>query len=174
MRVSVLPVMAVLTIVAGAIGLSIGEGAIGQIDPLYFQGAAPEVRDVTKDARAQRQPGYADASGWEEGYRARAVDCGDCPVWASRQGAPAQVTVPEVGLRPHWQEASAYRAYEEELAAQEQGQQAQPSPLSRYLHYPVNQEQAQIAASLAVERQAAPERPAAPERNAEANEPAGL
>ena len=34
MRNSVLPVMGVLTVVAGAIGLQIGEGTIAQIDPI--------------------------------------------------------------------------------------------------------------------------------------------
>ena len=170
MRNSVLPVMGVLTVVAGAIGLQIGEGAIAQIDPIYFSGAPVPAQDVTKNPRPQPQPGFAQASGWAEGYAARAADCGDCPALLARQShapLPAQPVYTEATLQPRWQPESV--ALEPSREARPV-QTAEQQRMSRYLHYPINQEQAAVAASVAARSEAPPgasTRPA-PE------EPAGL
>ena len=170
MRNSVLPVMGVLTVVAGAIGLQIGEGTIAQIDPIYFSGAPIPAQDVTKNPRPQPQPGFAQASGWAEGYAARAADCGgDCPALLARQSyAPAQVqpAYAEATLQPRWGSESLVI---DPVREAPRVQTAEQQRMSRYLHYPINQEQAEIAASVAARSEAAPtqSRPA-PE------EPAGL
>jgi hypothetical protein len=172
MRNSVLPVMGVLTVVAGAIGLQIGEGAIAQIDPIYFQGAPVAAQDVTKNPRPQPQPGFAQASGWAEGYAARAADCGDCPALLARHAyAPAQPgpVYTEATLQPRWAPQSVAIAPAEEAPAPVQT--AEQRRMGRYLHYPINREQAEIAASVAM-RSEAPS-PAATSRPAP-EEPAGL
>jgi hypothetical protein len=168
MRNSVLPVMGVLTVVAGAIGLQIGEGAIAQIDPIYFSGAPIPAQDVTKNPRPQPQPGFAEASGWAEGYAARAADCGDCPALLARQShAPvqAQPAYAEATLQPRWDTESVMI---EPAAEAPRVQSAEQQRMNRYLHYPINQEQAEIAASVAARSEAAPPSRPAPE------EPAGL
>jgi hypothetical protein len=108
MRNSVLPVMTVLTIVAGAVGLQLGESAIGQIDPLYFEGREP-LRDVSKDPRPPSSSAFAQASGWAEGYQARAEDCGDgcTPVMPATAAAPAAplYAYSDPTIEPRWQYA---------------------------------------------------------------------
>ena len=174
MRVAILPVMAVLTVVAGAVGLAVGDGAIGQIDPIHFQGAAPKPRDVTQIPRPAQAPGYAQASGWAEGYAAREADCGsDCPAYLVRQSreiAPASQPYREARLEPGWQAASAPAPMVVEAQPPLQQADAAPSRLNRYLHYPVTQDQAAIARSVAAERAAAP----TTSRTLPPEEPAGL
>ena len=159
MRNSVLPVMGVLTVVAAAVGLQIGESAIAQIDPTYFQGALAPAQDVTRIPRAPRAPGFAQASGWAEGYGARAEDCGDCPALLNRQShapvyaAPAYV---DATIQPRWQHERAsvdLSDDEPEVVA------VAARPIDRYLHYPVSADQAEIARTLPPE--GAPEAPAA-------------
>jgi hypothetical protein len=147
MRNSVLPVMTVLTIVAGAVGLQLGEGTISQIDPLYFQGGSSPPRDVTKDPRPASSSAFAQASGWAEGYMARATDCGPgCtpvrPVKAAR-AAPLE-TYRDETIEPRWQYADdASSGDEVRLERSMESTQVQ-----RYLHYPVSADQAAIRASL--------------------------
>jgi len=146
MRNSVLPVMTVLTVIAGAVGLQLGESAIAQIDPVYFEGIVP-VRDVTKDPRPPRAPGFAEASGWEQGYRAMAADCGGCsPVLQTGGSAPAAplFTYSDATIEPRWQQAADSHAGDE-LPAERSVQSAQ---VQRYLHYPVSADQAEIRAGL--------------------------
>jgi hypothetical protein len=145
MRNSVLPVMIVLTIIAGAVGLQLGESAIGQIDPTYFQGALERPRDVTKDPRPQRKPGFAEASGWAQGYQAMAADCGGCaPVTGASYAAPVATlfTYSDATIEPQWQLA-ADDAQELRIERSVEAGQVQ-----RYLHYPVSADQAEIRAGL--------------------------
>ena len=163
MRNSVLPVMTVLTIVAGAVGLQLGETAIGQIDPLYFQGGREPLRDVSKDPRPASSSAFAQASGWAEGYQARAADCGGCtPVMAATAPAPAAplFTYSDATIEPRWQYAED-AVFGDEVRLERSLESAQ---VQRYLHYPVSADQAEIRASLESE-------PAAP---ADAEEPVGL
>jgi hypothetical protein len=147
MRNSVLPVMTVLTIVAGAIGLQLGESAISQIDPVYFQGAYTPPRDVTKDPRPASMSAFAQASGWEEGNRARAADCPGCavvmPVTGSAPAAPL-FTYSDATVAPRWQHADD-AASGDELRLERSMESAQ---VQRYLHYPVSADQAEIRAVM--------------------------
>jgi hypothetical protein len=159
MRNSVLPVMTVLTIIAGAVGLQLGEGAIGQIDPTYFQGPLEKPRDVTKDPRPGRGPGYAEASGWAEGYQAMAADCGGCaPVvggGSAARSAPL-LTYSDATIAPQWQQSGEGIA-NDELRLERSVEAGQ---VQRYLHYPVTAEQAEIRATLEAEPTAPAEGPA--------------
>ena len=154
MRNSVLPVMTVLTVVAGAVGLQLGESAIGQIDPTYFQGTLEPARDVTKDPRPPRKPGFAEASGWAQGYQAMATDCGGCaPVAGASYAAPAAplFTYSDPTIAPQWQLADAVAADELRIERSVEAGQVQ-----RYLHYPVSADQAEIRAGREAEAPAAP------------------
>jgi multidrug resistance efflux pump len=155
MRNSVLPVMGVLTVVAAAVGLSIGESAIAQIDPTYFQGALLPAEDVTKKPRPAAQPGFAQASGWAQGYAARAEDCGDCPALLTRQThAPVYSSAgfADATIQPRWEQAAgaAAAATDEVLI-----RPAEERSISRYLHYPISADQAEIARARAAAAQAA-------------------
>lgn len=148
-RNSTLPVLAVLTLIAVAGGFKLGETAIAQIDPLYFEGAAPPARDVTQRPRNGQPNAYAAASGWEEGYAARSVDCGaDCPPsLIDRSIMPADtpaVRYSDQTIEPRWEEASSPTP--DDLLLPEQP--AAESRVGRYMHYPVSAEQAEIRAAL--------------------------
>ena len=62
---------------AVGIGVQMGESAIGGINPIHFQGAAPPVRAIDP---ASVQPtttaSYAQAYGWDQGNAARVADGG--------------------------------------------------------------------------------------------------
>lgn len=162
MRGAVLPVMGVLMVVAGAVGMQIGESAIAQIDPVHFQGAPPEPHDVTRDPRPAPPPAYADASGWAEGYEAMARDCGDCPMLLARHGyAPASSSwgppdeLALISARPAVHPAPAAQAEEPlVIAAAEPAPPPPAARYSRYLDFPVNQDQAELARAVAAERDA--------------------
>jgi hypothetical protein len=148
MRNSVLPVMTVLTIVAGAVGLQLGESAISQIDPIYFQGGNLPPRDVTKDPRPASASAFSQASGWAEGYMARAADCGPgctplTPATAPARAAPLY-TYSDATIAPRWQ-------YAEDVASGDElriERSLESSQVQRYLHYPVSADQAEIRAGL--------------------------
>lgn len=148
MRNSILPVMTVLTIVAGAVGLQLGESAIAQIDPLYFQGDRVPLRDVSQDPRPQRTSDFAEASGWAEGYQALAADCPGCgPVAsATATAAPAAplYAYSDATIEPRWEQASDL-ASGDDLRLERSLESAQ---VQRYLHYPVSADQADIRAGL--------------------------
>ena len=148
-RYSTLPVLVIMTLVAVAGGYQLGEAAVAQIDPLYFEGAAAPARDVTQGARPGQANAYAAASGWEEGYAARSVECGaDCPP-ALTDG---RVTRADVALTPYadptiaprWEEAS--RPAAEDLLVPEST--PEESRVTRYMHYPVSADQAEIRTAL--------------------------
>jgi hypothetical protein len=62
---------------AVGIGVQMGESAVGSIDPIHFQGAAPPVRAIDPAAQAPpAAPAYAQAYGWEQGNAARQADSG--------------------------------------------------------------------------------------------------
>ena len=148
-RNSTLPVLAVLSLVSVAGGYQLGEAAVAQIDPLYFEGAATPARDVSQRTRPAQANAYAAASGWEEGYAARSVDCGaDCPSSLT----DGNVTRADVALAPYadptiaprWEEASSPDP--EDLLVPERP--PEESRVARYMHYPVSADQAEIRTAL--------------------------
>jgi len=151
MRNSVLPVMTVLTVISGAVGLQLGESAISQIDPLYFQGGVAPAQDVSKGLPPQRAPGFAQASGWAEGYAARSRDCVDCPDGPMTM-SPAVYEAPRAPLYAYsdptiesrWEQAAA-SAPEDDLRIK---RALHASHVQRYLHFPVAADQADIRAGL--------------------------
>jgi hypothetical protein len=60
---------------AVGIGVQMGESAIGSINPIHFQGAAPPVAAIDPNAPPPAAPpSYADAYGWQQGYAARQAE----------------------------------------------------------------------------------------------------
>jgi len=60
---------------AVGIGVQMGESAIGSINPIHFQGAAPPVAAIDPNAPPPATaPTYADAYGWQQGDAARQAE----------------------------------------------------------------------------------------------------
>ena len=76
-----------LIVSAAGFGAHLGQSAIDQINPLYFQGAAVHPSDrgaVFDESALPPAPRFADLYGWNEGQTARAADCVDCQALAAR------------------------------------------------------------------------------------------
>ena len=133
------PVMGVLTIVAGAIGLQLGQSAIAQIDPIHFQGPAPTPRDVSRDPLPPLGPSYASAYGWAQSEAALAPECGDCGVPAARTAVAATwEPVDAAAAEPRAMPVSipSYEPREEKI----EREVAEWREVTRYTSYPVAQE----------------------------------
>ena len=82
------PLLGAILIGAAGIGAHMGETAIANINPLYFQGAPVHPRDrgaaVDPTALPAPEPRFADHYGWAQGAAARLADCGDCAALAAR------------------------------------------------------------------------------------------
>ncbi|HST37771.1 MAG TPA: hypothetical protein VLK25_14230, partial [Allosphingosinicella sp.] len=76
-RSSGLLTLSLAVLVAGIAGVTLGQSAIGAINPLYFEGAPPPVRAVDGRERQPAQPAYYQAYDWQQGAEARAIACGD-------------------------------------------------------------------------------------------------
>ncbi|HEV7658475.1 MAG TPA: hypothetical protein VGO55_01390 [Allosphingosinicella sp.] len=150
-------------LVAAIIGIQLGESAVSEIDPVHFQG--PAERPVGIDPAAARtvvNDPYAQAYGWGESAAPGAAACGgDCEARQAQAAAAAAFAGPvetRDATAPYWRDATPTT----ELRPWPPGQVANRGlSVERYMHYPVNEEQAAQAA--------APE-PAAP---APTEEPAG-
>ena len=86
---------------AAAFGVHIGQSAIDQINPLYFQGPAVHPRDrgaaVVEASFEAEGPRFGDHYGWEEGQAARTADCLDCEALSARDAFDARFAVIETG-----------------------------------------------------------------------------
>jgi hypothetical protein len=148
---------------AAIIGIQLGESAVSEINPVHFQG--PVERPVGIDPAAARtvvEDPYARAYGWAESFPPGAASCGgDCQARQARAAAAAAFAGPvetRDAAAPYWRDVTPTT----ELRPWPPGQVANRGlSVERYMHYPVNEEQAAQAA--------APE-PAAP---APAEEPSG-
>lgn len=86
---------------AVALGIHLGESAIGLIDPVHFQGPAVHPRDrgaaVDPNRIRPSEPRYAELYGWDEGRAARLADCGGCEAIAARDAYAYSAEVPYFG-----------------------------------------------------------------------------
>jgi hypothetical protein len=69
--------LSIAVLVAGVAGVQLGQSAIGAINPLYFEGAAPPPRAVDGRERQPAEPAYYQAYDWQQGAETRAIACGD-------------------------------------------------------------------------------------------------
>ena len=112
--------LAAVIIAGAAFGIHLGDSAISQINPLYFQGPAVHPRDRGAEVDANpidsSAPRYAELYGWAEGQEARAADCADCPALVARDAyrGGSQFAVIETG----WQTKAQPTAYSVETEPQ--------------------------------------------------------
>lgn len=71
------------TAAAAVLGLHLGQAAVSEIDPIYYQGPAIHPRDrgaAIEESWEPQQPQtlFASLYGWAEGQAARAEECSDC------------------------------------------------------------------------------------------------
>src|SRR4051812_25854741 len=93
------PAMGALALAVG-LGVQLGESAVREIDPLYFQGPAGRPMAIDPVAQAPASSPYAQAYGWEQGNAARLADSGiDYPY------APTPVSLVEPIVEPARQDA---------------------------------------------------------------------
>jgi hypothetical protein len=130
------PLLGGVMLGAAAAGVLMGESAISQINPIYFQGAAVHPRDrgaAVADIAPMEGERFADQYGWAEGRAARLADCVDCAALTARD----QFAAPSV-----------HPAVAEVREAQQQAR-AEPLPetfvveyadVDRYAHYPIETE----------------------------------
>ena len=143
-----LPVFGASLLAAVAVGVHLGESAVGLIDPIHFQGPAlhPRDRGVAIDERTVRPHGpvYAEHYGWEEGQAARATDCGHCEALSARDAYAYSAEVPwfggpqEVRVEPVREVPAEYVYVEAPVAAEET---VEPKDaIVRYAYYPLEAE----------------------------------
>src|SRR5437763_15974560 len=59
---------------AVGIGVQMGESAIGAINPIHFQGAAPPVQAIDPNAAPPTESAFLQPYGWDQGNAARQAD----------------------------------------------------------------------------------------------------
>jgi hypothetical protein len=145
---------AALILAAGAFGVHVGQSAIAQINPLYFQGAAEHPRDrgvvVDEAALLERGPRFAQAYGWAQGAAARTADCVDCEALAARDaysgGARGlQFAVVESGWRGEAQPAAYAPDPQDELTPVEEPDafETRRAEVGRYAAYAIEEKPAE-------------------------------
>ena len=127
--------------VAAILGVQLGQSAIAEINPVHFRGAAARARGIDADAARPVPDAYALAYGWNEGYDARAMDCGgDCAARRTREAMVFGLDKPAPAAparEPYWRDATPTS----EPAAWAPGETGgRPPGVERYMHYPVEDE----------------------------------
>jgi hypothetical protein len=133
-------------LLAAIIGIQLGESAISEIDPVHFQGPAEPVVGV--DPAAARAPApdpYAQAYGWDDSGAPGPICGGDCDAGQARAAAvfAGRIETRDAAA-PYWRDVTPTT----ELRPWQPG--AVPYrglSVERYMHYPVNEEQAAEAAA---------------------------
>ena len=90
--------------------------------------------------QAPPRPAYAQLYGWEQGYAARAADCGDCPALGARDAHAYSARVPYFGSGGELGEAVAEARADlgERFAEVAEPVSPRHGPVERYAHYPVS------------------------------------
>ena len=143
-RSNALLASSVALLAAALIGVQLGHGAIAEINPIHFQGAAEPPQGI--DPGAVRPPvpdSFALAYGWDQGYAARAYECaGNCGAREIRQAAVIAMEPigGQVAGAPVWRDATPVT----EPKPWAPGETATAAlSVERYLHYPVEQASAE-------------------------------
>jgi hypothetical protein len=124
-RADTLLAISVAMLVAAALGVQLGRSAVAEIDPIHFLGAAAAPRGIDPDARRPAPDAFASAYGWDQGYAARAADCGgDCDARQARLALIHAVEPPAAATA--------------EPAPWQPGETAaRPLSVEPYMHYPI-------------------------------------
>lgn len=153
-------------LVAAAAGILLGESAIDQINPLYYQGAAVHPRErgaaLDETALAPAAARFADHYGWEEGRAARSADCDGCDALGARDAfaGRGQFAVIETGWHSEARPVASHHAAPAPapaLMTDQEAPAAEPSELERYAAFQVEEKPAatepvEVAAAPAAEQ----------------------
>ncbi|MEA3041250.1 MAG: hypothetical protein QOC65_739 [Sphingomonadales bacterium] len=143
-----LPAVAALILAGVAGGVALGDSAIDQINPLYFQGAPVHPRDrgaaLDPNALPAQSPRFADLYGWDEGQAARAADCFGCPAVAARDAYAQAPVIQYAAAEAGWTEASPVYVAEPDPAPAGQAEAAQePDDVARYAGFQIEEKPAE-------------------------------
>lgn len=136
-------------LVAAAAGILLGESAIDEINPLYFQGQAVHPRDrgaaIDETALAPAGARFADHYGWEQGQEARTADCNGCDALGARDAyaSGAHFAVIETGWRTEPQPVAYFHSDPEpESDPEEEASTIEPSEIERFASFQVEEKAA--------------------------------
>jgi hypothetical protein len=132
--------------VATILGIQLGQSAVSEIDPVHFQGPAEPV--IAIDPAAAQAPApdpYAQAYGWGDSGAPGPICGGDCDAGQARAAAAfAGRLETRDAAAPYWRDVTPTT----ELRPWQPGQVPDRGlSVERYMHYPVNEEQAADAAA---------------------------
>jgi hypothetical protein len=145
---SLWPILGVLALGVGA-GVQLGESAVGDIDPVHFQGAAPPPRAVAAPAPVPPSP-YVQATSWEQGQAARTADSGyEDFDFAPPALAPRQVAA----IEPEWREPPPPAS----LVPWPPGRTAAHPEVERYTDFPIARKPLSVRAPAEEEEETPPE-----------------
>ena len=157
-------------VLAAVIGVQLGQSAISEINPIHFQGALERPQGITPPPEPAPFDPYGQPYVWSMTPPPMVADCGfDCGGTAQTQQAMRLAMDNSAGRDsslPYWRDATPAT----ELRPWPPGEMpGRARSVERYMHYPVNQEQAELAA--AAQEQAKPETQAPAATAAEALRP---
>ena len=140
-----LPVMGVSLLAAVAFGVHLGESSVGLINPIYFQAPPLHPRDrgaaIDESRLEQNGPVYAQLYGWEQGYAARAADCGNCPALQARNAYSARVPYFGTGRELRVAVTQARSDLGESFAEAPELVVPRPAEVERYAHYRISEDE---------------------------------
>jgi hypothetical protein len=124
------PAMGAIALAVG-LGVQLGESAVREIDPVYFQGPVSRPMGIDPVAQAPAPSSYAQAYGWEQGNAARLADSGiDYPY------APTPASLVEPIVEPARQDSPSPPL---SLPPWSPGQVSPHPEVERYTDYPIEQ-----------------------------------
>lgn len=144
-RIHALSAFGALAFAGAVLGVHVGQSAIDQINPLYFQGAPVHPRDrgaaVDESLPAPERTRFADHYGFEEGEGARAADCGDCAALHARDlhAQRSHFAVIETGWRAAPQQAAYAPEAEPEAQPAGQAAPAERTPIELYSSFQIEE-----------------------------------
>ncbi len=149
-RPTSLALTSVALLAAAIIGVQLGQSAISEINPIHFQGPLERPQAITPPAEPAPFDPYGQPYVWSMPPPPAAMDCGsDCDGAQARQAMrfAMDASAGRDPSLPAWRDATPTT----ELRPWAPGAMPGRSPtFERYLHYPVNREQAgQVAAEPA-------------------------
>ena len=149
-----LPILGASLLGAVVVGLHLGESSIGLINPIYFQAPPLHPRErgaaIDEASLQSRGPAYSQLYGWEQGYAARAADCGNCEALEARDAYAYSARVPyfggREGLSRHVRQARADLG--DQFAEVPEEAASRFAAAERYAHYAISEDEAEPEAEM--------------------------